>query len=175
MLCSNRTSSCDFLAERPSRAGRLSELRFVWWKRAAANSQIAIETWSCAPVSHGNDRWPRHLPTPSPPLSHFAIPFPIAKTPGTRSSNGSTCAKDLATSLRSGTRQGLGAWIASTLLQIALFTANTGARGRCLDIDYCTISPCSARSRPSRSTSCVTRRPTAILTTKRMIRLATAS
>jgi hypothetical protein len=30
-----------------------------------------------------------------------------------------------ATSLRSGTRQGLGAWIASTLFQTALFTANT--------------------------------------------------
>src|SRR6266403_2666039 len=28
MLCSNRTSSCDFLAERPARAGRLSEFRF---------------------------------------------------------------------------------------------------------------------------------------------------
>src|SRR6266404_1882241 len=47
--------------------------------------------------------------------------------------------------------------------------------GRCLDIDYCTISPCSARSRPSRSMSCVTRRPTTFLTTKRMIKLATAS
>ncbi len=80
-----------------------------------------------------------------------------------------------ATSLRSSTRQGLGAWIASTLFQTALFTANTGARGRCLDIDYCTISPCSARSRPSRSMSCVTRRPTTFLTTKRMIKLATAS
>jgi len=49
------------------------------------------------------------LPAPSPRVRHFAIPFPIAKTPGARSSNGSTCAKDLATSLRSGTRQGLDA------------------------------------------------------------------
>jgi hypothetical protein len=62
------------------------------------------------------------------PFRIFAIPFPIAKTPGIRSGNGSTCAKDLdhhATSLRSGTRQGLGAWIAPTLFQTALFTANT--------------------------------------------------
>src|SRR5260370_34336302 len=80
-----------------------------------------------------------------------------------------------ATSLRSSTRQGLGAWIASTPFQTALFTANTSARGSCLDIDYCTISPCSAMSRPSRSMSCVTRRPTTFLTTKRMIKLATAS
>src|SRR6266404_2273840 len=51
---------------------------------------------------------------------------------GTRSGNGSTGAKDLghhATSLRSSTRQGLGAWTASTLFRTALFTANTGARG----------------------------------------------
>jgi hypothetical protein len=42
-------------------------------------------------------------------------------------------------------------------------------------VDYCTTSPCSARSRPSRSMSCVTRRPTNILTTARMIKLTTAS
>src|SRR5713101_7294408 len=110
------------------------------------------------------------LPAPSPRLRHFATPFQMAKQ--------ITLCEDLghhATSLRSSTRQGLGAWIASTLFQTALFTANTGARGPCLDIDYCTISPCSARSRPSRSMSCVTRRPTTFLTTKRMIKLATAS
>jgi hypothetical protein len=33
-----------------------------------------------------------------------------------------------ATSLRSSTRQSLGAWIASTLFQTALFTASIGAR-----------------------------------------------
>src|SRR5713226_467217 len=49
------------------------------------------------------------------------------------------------------------------------------APGRYLDVDYCTASPCNARSRPSRSVSCVTRRPTNILTTRRMIKLATAS
>lgn len=52
---------------------------------------------------------------------------------------------------------------------------NIGAAGRCSDLHYCTTSPCNARSRPSRSTTAVTRRPTNILTTKRMIRLTTAS
>ena len=40
---------------------------------------------------------------------------------------------------------------------------------------YCIASPCNARSRPSRSVFSVTRRPTNILTTVRMIKLATAS
>jgi hypothetical protein len=175
MLCSNRTSSCDFLAERPSRAGRLSELRFVWWKRAAANSQIAIETWSCAPVSHGIDRWPRHLPAPSLPLPRFAIPFRSRKHRVSARATVQLVQKILPPSCAQAPGKALVPGLLSTLFRTALSTANTGARGRCLDIDYCTISPCSARSRPSRSTSCVTRRPTAILTTKRMIKLATAS
>src|SRR5215475_170770 len=42
---------------------------------------------------------------------------------------------------------------------------------RSLAQGYCTTSPCSARSRPSRSVSSETRRPTNILTMNRMIRL----
>jgi hypothetical protein len=161
MLCSNRTSSCDFLAERPSRAGRLSEFRFFGENSRGDFAGVA----------------PRLLPAPSPRLRHFATLFPMAKhrVPDRATDHLVRRSRSSSTSLRSSTRQGLGAWIASTLFQTALFTANTGARGRCLDIDYCTISPCSARSRPSRSMSCVTRRPTTFLTTKRMIKLATAS
>src|SRR5713101_6146230 len=49
--------------------------------------------------------------------------LPDSETPSTRSSNSSTCAKDLghhATSSRSNTRRGLGAWIASSLFRTAL-------------------------------------------------------
>jgi hypothetical protein len=101
---------------------------FVWWKRAAANSQIAIETWSRAPVSHGIDRWPRHLPAPSPPIPHFCDTLPDRENTGyPLGQRFNLCKRSRSSrpSLRTGTRQGLGAWIASTLFQTALFTANT--------------------------------------------------
>src|SRR5260370_19580858 len=77
MLCSNRTSSCDFLAERPSRAGRLSEFRFF-----GENSRGDFA---------GVD--PRLLPEPSPRLPAFCATVPDGETSGTRSTNRSPCAK----------------------------------------------------------------------------------
>jgi hypothetical protein len=41
-VCRTKTSSCDFLAERTSRAGRLSEFRFALVKMAGATSKVSI-------------------------------------------------------------------------------------------------------------------------------------
>src|ERR1700682_4988722 len=49
MPCPNRTSSCHYLAERPSRAGRLSEFSF----RAHGYRR---DTRSRPPRSHGGER-----------------------------------------------------------------------------------------------------------------------
>ena len=161
MLCSNRTSSCDFLAERPSRAGRLSEFRFF-----GENSRGDFA---------GVD--PRLLPAPSARLRHFATPFPMTKHREPNRATDHLLRRSRSSCHLLALKHPSRPWCLDCFHPIPdrLFTANTGARGRCLDIDYCTISPCSARSRPSRSMSCVTRRPTTFLTTKRMIKLATAS
>src|SRR5260370_7735281 len=74
MLCSNRTSSCDFLAERPSRAGRLSEFRFV-----GENSRGDFA---------GVDPSASTIAAPSA----FCDTVPDGETSGTRSSNRSPCA-----------------------------------------------------------------------------------
>ena len=141
MLCSNRTSSCDFLAERPVESRKVIRIQARLVKRAGVTSQISIHYLSRGRLSSRNMitrsriAWQSSLASPSASTiaapSAFCDTFPIAKTPGTRSSNSSTCAEDLghhATSLRSNTRRGLGAWIASALFRAALITANTGAR-----------------------------------------------
>lgn len=160
MLCSNRTSSCDFLAERPSRAGRLSEFRFF-----GENSRGDFA---------GVDPSASTIAAPSA----FCDTVPDGETSGTRSSNRSPCAKISVIMPPPCAQAPVKALVPGLLPPYSRqrYSPRTlVARGRCLDIDYCTISPCSARSRPSRSMSCVTRRPTTFLTTKRMIKLATAS
>ena len=179
MLCSNRTSSCDFLAERPSRAGRLSELRFRLVEKSCGKFADSNRNMARAPVSHGIDRWPRHLPAPSPPIPHFCDTLPDRENTGyPLGQRFNLCRRSRSSRHLLALRHSARPWCLDCFHPVPdsfVHREHTGARGRYLDIDYCTISPCSARSRPSRSTSCVTRRPTAILTTKRMIKLATAS
>src|SRR5260221_3364312 len=115
MLCSNRTSSCYFLAkDRREQEGYQNSGSSV--KIAGVTSQVSILAFCqhhrrAFGILRHRSRWRN-------------IGYPIERQ--------ITLCEDLghhATSLRSSTRQGLGAWIASTLFQTALFTANTGGSG----------------------------------------------
>src|SRR6266436_944370 len=131
-------------------------------------------------VTRSRIAWQSSLASPSASTiaapSAFCDTFPIAKTPGNPLEQQlNLCGRSRSSCHLLALKHPSRSWCLDCFLPIPHGFNHRKHRRRYLDMDYCTASPCNARSRPSRSVSSVTRRPTNILTTRRMIKLATAS
>src|SRR5260370_10715397 len=89
MLCSNRTSSCDFLAERRreqegyQNSGSFGEKSWGYFadvnQLSFAREAIVAKHGHALPYRMAMTAGLNFLPAPSPRLQHFVTPFPMAK------------------------------------------------------------------------------------------------